>query len=124
MALLVSVELKPSGGCHTFGQPRVGNAEFLKVIDFPYYRYRNNNDIVPGVPPSWLFFRHGGVLRYINSYGNIRIASYWQRFKDKWRGLFTAWKNGKFFDSILDHNMGAYHEYISNMDDNGEQLPK
>ena len=124
MALLVSVELKPSGGCHTFGQPRVGNAEFLKVIDFPYYRYRNNNDIVPGVPPSWLFFKHGGVLRYINSYGNIRLASPWQRTKDKWRGLFAAWKQGKFFDSILDHNMGAYHEYISNMDDSGEQLPK
>ena len=80
--------------------------------------------VVTSVPPSWLFFRHGGVLRYINSYGNIRIASYWQRTKDKWRGLFAAWKQGKFFDSILDHNMSAYHEYISNMDDKGEQLPK
>ena len=91
---------------------------------YNFYRYRNNNDIVTSVPPSWLFFRHGGVLRYINSYGNIRIASWHQRFKDKWRGYFSAWKQGKFFDSILDHNMGKYHEYIANMDDNGEQLPK
>ena len=124
MALLVSVELKPSGGCHTFGQPRVGNVEFLKVIDFPYYRYRNNNDIVPGVPPSWLFFKHGGVLRYINSHGNIRVATYWQRFKDKKRGFINATKKGKFKDQDLDHNMSAYHEYISNMDESGEQLPK
>ena len=47
-----------------------------------------------------------------------------ERFKDKWRGYFSALKQGKFFDSILDHNMGAYHEYIANMDDKGEQLPK
>ena len=47
MAVLVAAELQPNGGLHTFGQPRVGNAEFLKSLDgIKYYRYRNNNDIV------------------------------------------------------------------------------
>ena len=125
MAVLVASELQPSGGLHTFGQPRVGNKEFLKSLDgIKYYRYRNNNDIVTAVPPSWLFFRHGGVLRYINTYGNIRPATWAQRFKDKCRGYWQALKSFNLIDGFADHNMGAYHEFISNMDDNGDQLPK
>ena len=125
MAVLVAAELQPSGGLHTFGQPRVGNKEFLKSLDgIKYYRYRNNNDIVTAVPPSWLFFRHGGVLRYINTYGNIRPATWAQRFKDKCRGYWQALKSFNLIDGFADHNMGAYHEFISNMDDNGDQLPK
>ena len=125
MAVLVAAELQPSGGLHTFGQPRVGNKAFLKSLDsIKYYRYRNNNDIVTAVPPSWLFFRHGGVLRYINTYGNIRPATWAQRFKDKCRGYWQALKSFNLIDGFADHNMGAYHEFISNMDDNGDQLPK
>ena len=125
MAVLVAAELRPNGGLHTFGQPRVGNAEFLKALDgIKYYRYRNNNDIVTAVPPSWLFFKHGGVLRYINTYGNIRKATPWQRFKDKCRGHLTALKSFNLIDGFADHSMGLYHEFLYNMDDNGEQLPK
>ena len=125
MAVLVAAELQPNGGLHTFGQPRVGNAEFLKCLkDVPYYRYRNNNDIVTAVPPSWLFFKHGGVLRYINTYGNIRPATYWQRFKDKCSGHWIALKSFNLIDGFADHSMGLYHEYLYNMDDKGEQIPK
>ena len=125
MAVLVAAELQPNGGLHTFGQPRVGNAEFLKCLDgISYYRYRNNNDIVTAVPPSWLFFKHGGVLRYINTYGNIRTATWAQRFKDKCRGHWMALKSFNLIDGFADHSMGNYHEYIANMDDSGEQLPK
>lgn len=126
MALLVAVELQPAGGCHTFGQPRVGDRKFLKHINFPYYRYRNNNDAVTIVPPTFfnLLYKHAGVLRYINSYGNIRHATYWQRAKDKLRGNWEAIKNFNFIDGFADHSMGKYHEYISNMDEHGEQIPK
>jgi len=125
MAVLVAAELRPNGGLHTFGQPRVGNAEFLKALDgIKYYRYRNNNDAVTAVPPSFLLFRHGGVLRYINTYGNIRPATWLQRFKDKCRGHWMALKSFNLIDGFADHSMGLYHEYIYNMDDNGEQLPK
>jgi len=125
MAVLVAAELRPNGGLHTFGQPRVGNAEFLKALDgIKYYRYRNNNDAVTAVPPSFLLFRHGGVLRYINTYGNIRPATWLQRFKDKCRGHWMALKSFNLIDGFADHSMGLYHEYLYNMDDNGEQLPK
>jgi len=125
MAVLVAAELRPNGGLHTFGQPRVGNAEFLKALDgIKYYRYRNNNDAVTAVPPSFLLFRHGGVLRYINTYGNIRPATWLQRFKDKCRGHWMALKSFNLIDGFADHSMGLYHEFLYNMDDNGEQLPK
>jgi triacylglycerol lipase len=130
MAVLVAAELNTcplgvSGGLHTFGQPRVGNKEFLKCLEgMKYYRYRNNNDLVTAVPPSWLFFRHGGVLRYINTYGNIRKATWLQRFKDKCRGHWQALKSFNLIDGFADHSMGKYHEFLYNMDDNGEQLPK
>jgi len=125
MAVLVAAELQPNGGLHTFGQPRVGTAEFLKCLkDVPYYRYRNNNDIVTAVPPNWLLFKHGGVLRYINTYGNIRPATYWQRFKDKMRGHWLALKSFSLADGFADHSMGLYHEYLYNMDDKGEQIPR
>jgi len=125
MAVLVAAELKPNGGLHTFGQPRVGTKAFLPALDgIKYYRYRNNNDAVTAVPPSFLCFKHGGVLRYINTYGNIRSATWAQRFKDKCRGHWMALKSFNLIDGFADHSMGLYHEFLYNMDDNGEQLPK
>ncbi len=123
MAVLVAMDLKPSGGLYTFGQPRVGNVAFLKLIDFPYFRYVNNNDVVPSVPPAigGLWYKHDGKLRYINTYGNIRKATPWQRFKDGWRGRWAALKEFKFIDGVADHGMNYYYQHINNMDDNGEQ---
>ena len=47
-----------------------------------------------------------------------------QRFKDKCRGHWQALKSFNLIDGFADHSMGKYHEFIYNMDDNGEQLPK
>ena len=52
MALLVAVELEPSGGCHTFGQPRVGNAEFISGINFSYYIPFSLMEAVVGIEPA------------------------------------------------------------------------
>ena len=123
MAVLVAVDLKPTGGLYTFGQPRVGNAQFLKNIDFEYKRYVNNNDVVPSVPPTvgGLWFKHNGHLRYINTYGNIRKSTLWQRFKDGWRGRWASAKQFKFIDGVSDHGMNNYYGAIAKMDASGEQ---
>lgn len=125
MAVLVAAKIKPSGGLYTYGQPRVGNADFVKTIDCPYYRYVNNNDVVPSVPPSFfgMGFKHKGKLRYINCYGNIRPLTAWQRLKDRLRGRWYALKKFELFDGVKDHNMTNYYTYISNMDDVGNQPP-
>ena len=57
---------------HTFGQPAVGKKDFQGFLETNfgdnYYRFVNNNDIVPMVPP---FFDHAGRLIHFNGDGDI-----------------------------------------------------
>ena len=53
---------------------------------------------------------------YINSYGNIRTSTYWQRVKDRCRGFWAACKQFSFFDIVSDHAMPHYIEYVDNLD--------
>jgi triacylglycerol lipase len=123
VAVLVAAKIKPTGGLYTYGQPRVGDRKFMSMIDFTYFRYVNNNDVVTTLPPSFfgMGFKHGGKIRYINCYGNIRAYTKWQRIKDRFRGHWYAIKKLEFFDGIRDHSMINYYTYISNMDDIGNQ---
>ena len=120
IALLISMDINPAG-CYTYGQPRVGDKKFLENINFPYYRYENNNDIVPRLPMSMFGFRHGGKLRYIDMTGNIKEKTMIRRTKDLFYCLFCAIKKMNFFDSLYDHRMLEYHKYIYNMDERGQQ---
>lgn len=60
---------------HTFGQPAVGMKDFQGFLETTfgdnYYRFVNNNDIVPMVPP---FFDHAGRLIHFNGDGDIESA--------------------------------------------------
>ena len=96
---------------YTFGSPRVGTRKFIKTIKCNHYRYVNNNDIVPKVPFAIMGYKHHGELQYINFYGNIRKMSWFQRFKDGWRGRFAAWKKKVPFDGAYDHGMDYYVQY-------------
>jgi triacylglycerol lipase len=109
----------------TFGQPRVGTRKFRRHLEGckigSYHRYVNNNDIVPRVPPALFGFVHGGKLMYINSYGNIRNSTIWQRIKDGWRGFWAACKQYKFFDFVADHGMPHYIQHVDNLDEETPQ---
>jgi len=93
---------------YTFGSPKVGGPNFVKHIKCPHQRFVNNNDIVTKVPPSILGFVHCGEERYFNAYGLERDPTYWQRWKDFFRGVWAGWKDGKFFDMLTDHGMDNY----------------
>ena len=93
---------------YTFGSPKVGGPNFVKHLKCPHQRFVNNNDIVTKVPPSILGFVHCGEERYFNAYGLERDPTYWQRWKDFFRGVWAGWKNGKFFDMLTDHGMDNY----------------
>jgi len=43
------------GACYTFGGPRVGNQVLADKFKTPIYRVVNCSDIVPRVPPAWVF---------------------------------------------------------------------
>ena len=103
---------------YTFGSPRVGSRSFCKEIKkdgIKHYRFVNNNDIVTSVPLTLMGFRHSGNLCYINHYGNIRKMTFWQRFKDKLRGRFAAWKKREAFDGVRDHDINRYYKKINNV---------
>ena len=97
---------------YTYGAPRA--LVYWRADDFTvkHYRFRNNNDIVPTVPFWIMGFRHVGELHYINFYGNVRNQTAWQRTKDQWRGRIDSWKQGKPFDGIRDHDIGAYVAHL------------
>lgn len=110
MSTIAASRLPEGTIVYNYGSPRVGSPGFAKVFNKKYkaYRFVNNNDIVPRVPFSFMWYKHIGQLHYINTYGKIRNATPWQRMKDRFRGYRAAWASGDYFDSASDHSMTEY----------------
>ena len=114
-ALYIEHELSNSCKLFTYGSPRVGGLSFKKAwnsCNIEAHRFRNNNDVVPGVPFYIMNYMHVGKLHYINHYGNIRKMTYWQRLKDKLRGRWRALQKGQPFDGVFDHSITLYSKKI------------
>ena len=126
MALYITQELEFAGypvkKLCSYGQPRLGNSDYVDGIKTEHYRFVNCNDLVTHVPPRALLFKHHGKLCYINFYGNIRPVTNWQRFKDQMRGRWHALKKFQLFDGIYDHSMGLYVEKLKNIRDSGQTI--
>tara|TARA_Y100001949_G_C15937820_1_gene308725 strand:- start:307 stop:1026 length:720 start_codon:yes stop_codon:yes gene_type:complete len=113
MATVAASRLERHTKClYTFGSPRVGNKKFVAGLKVKHYRWRNNNDLVPSVPFSWMGFRHHGTPCYFNYYGHVRNGlSGYQRFKDWWRGHVKAVSKFELFDGFRDHGKQYYIRY-------------
>lgn len=97
----------------TFGSPRIGNRRYVNHIRLEYYRFVNNNDIVPQVPPVWAGYRHGGKQVYIDSDGRVGRVAGWRQSTDRIRGFWRSLRKLKL-DHFIDHAIGAYVEAIRN----------
>ena len=53
----------------------------------------------------------------MNSFGNVRKLTTWQRVKDRWRGMWTGLKQGKI-DNFSDHSMTQYIHNLEAYADN------
>lgn len=96
----------------TYGSPRVGSGQFVAKLITPHYRVVNNNDIVPSVPPA-IGFRHHGEKKYLNFKGElVEQFSRRQDWADWLKGIWTAIKKGEWFDSVRDHSMEKYSQYL------------
>jgi len=85
LAALAARRFGPVRSVYTFGAPRVGNLRFRRHYPIPAFRFVNNNDIVPLLPPSF-FFKHIGRLKYIDSRHRIQDrAGVLRRFQDSLR---------------------------------------
>lgn len=107
---------------YTYGSPRVGWPGYVVHLGVKHHRWVNNNDIVTTVPPRFMGFKHHGEEHYLNSWGNVRKHTGWQRFKDKWRGIIAGLKQGKI-DSFSDHSIDLYTAYLEKYAA-GEETPQ
>ncbi|GAA2821402.1 lipase family protein [Saccharopolyspora taberi] len=104
-------------GVYTFGQPRtcdrfLANA-YDEVLESRTFRFVNNNDIVPQVPPEPLY-HHVKTLRYFDAKGNLREkTSLLGSITDKAKGL-TSDMFAPATDGIRDHQMAKYVELMEN----------
>ena len=95
----------------TFGSPRVGNKEFvngMNDLNILHYRVQNNCDDVTKVPPRLMGFRHHGIHKYMNYYGQFRKLNPWQQVKDMIRSRIDGWKDGEHFLGAKNHLMANY----------------
>jgi triacylglycerol lipase len=78
----LSAAWKPYG-VYTFGQPRVGDADFAEGYTENHHRFVNNRDIVPTVPPRFppfyfrplSFYTHVKRLQFFDGRGNLVTRS-------------------------------------------------
>ncbi|WBO68186.1 lipase family protein [Streptomyces camelliae] len=105
-------------GIYTFGQPRTCDpvlAEaFHQGLGRCTYRFVNNNDIVPQLPPEPVF-THVRALRYIDSKGKLHESMpMFSALTDRAAGL-TADVFAPASDGIRDHFM---HNYLAALEKN------
>jgi triacylglycerol lipase len=112
-------EDKPVYGLYTFGQPRTGDRNFERTFNQDFkpraFRFVNNNDVVPRVPPRELRYSHVGTFLCFDADGKLHSdISWWYRLLDSIKGNIEDFlKPGT--DGIRDH---AMNNYLHNLEKN------
>ncbi|MEO0825585.1 MAG: lipase family protein [Cyanobacteria bacterium J06642_9] len=122
LAALAAVSLQVQrfqvSGLYTFGQPRVGDWNFVKTVNAMLgdrsYRFVNNNDMVPLIPPQISLinptrrYGHFGQFRYFDSSGKLYLKSatfgFWP---DRLLGFIKGISQAGF-EAVFDHRMEFY----------------
>ena len=106
-------------GLYTFGQPRVGNRDFVKALDDEikprYFRFVNDNDIVPRVPDRLNQYQEGGSIRFFDAQGNLHEdIGFWFNFLERIKGSFEQKRD--MIPSFIEHHF--IDKYIANIEKN------
>lgn len=99
----------------TYGAPRVGNKRYVNYVHIPIYRWVNNNDIVPRVPPRFMGYRHAGHEIYLNRFGKVSSQGGMFRIHDRWWGFLrnlTHWRIDHFADHLMGEYIGAIEKLV------------
>ena len=102
-------------GVYTFGQPRTCDRFLAKAYDAAFesrhFRFVNNNDVVPQVPPEPVF-HHVKTTMYFDSDGKLHESmSFASKLTDKFKG-FTSDPFAPGTDGVRDHSMRTYLSLI------------
>ncbi len=108
---------KSINGLYTFGQPRVGNRVFVKALDEEikprYFRFVNDNDIVPRVPDRLNQYQEGGSIRFFDAQGNLHEdIGFWFNFLERIKGSFEQKRD--MIPSFIEHHF--IDKYIANIE--------
>jgi triacylglycerol lipase len=124
LACLTAAKLLKDGlvsevaGLYTFGQPRSGDQDFATWFDSLMkprtFRFVNNNDIVPHVPPPLMHYKHAGTFVYFDAHGDVKAdEGFWAGAKDALEGrVDDLWQHGIVPPVIEDHFMDNYLERL------------
>jgi len=124
LATLAAQRYDKVDGLYTYGSPRVGDLEFKNSLQVKNYRFVNNNDVVPKVPPPPLY-QHVGDLKYIDHNGLVNEdIKWWERDLDNIASEIlsvlnivkrvNAGNNVLIPQAIVDHVPIFYSTYIWN----------
>lgn len=97
---------------YTFGEPRVGNAAFAEAHTRAvpqHWRFVNERDLVPQVPPTWLGYAHSGHLAFISEAGIYAGPKIGQCKLPRVRKDLSA----RLHDSLTDHL--TYTAYVKQL---------
>ena len=105
-------EDKPVYGLYTFGQPRSGDRSFARAFDQDLrsltFRFVNNTDVVPRVPPRAGLYSHVGTFLYFDERRNLQAdPGFWFRRLDALRSAVDDFRNLEP-GAIKDHFMTEY----------------
>ena len=100
----------PVYGLYTFGQPRVGDRAFARILNSEfkdrYFIFVNHQDIVTRIPTREMGYSHAGNILYFDAEGNLsKDLHSWFKFQDELNGKFEvlkSWITGNLFG---DHSM-------------------
>jgi triacylglycerol lipase len=110
-------------GVYVFGAPRIGDKSFAQGYAPRAFRFLNNNDAVPHIPP--FPYADLGELRYIDSSGRIhKDIRRWQQWMDEIQGHVQClvenvrhWRHdlaASLPDGLKDHTPLLYALHIWN----------
>ncbi|HUO09310.1 MAG TPA: lipase family protein [Phycisphaerae bacterium] len=126
LATLAAARLSQSGtmakAVYTYGSPRVGNIAFFQGYATPTYRFVNNMDVVPHVPPevtlkglgvldtffSQITYKHVGTLEFLDRDGlSGQAEADWDATKGE---VFKAlmFKGSPLPEMVSDHLSASY----------------
>jgi len=116
LAVVAAARSKYVGEVYTYGQPRVGNRKYSKQVKSKVYRFVNNNDVVPRVPPP-LIFGHQGTKYHI--VGEDKLITPTGKLNDFWLSMKVRFKNMlklRYFRSLVaDHDINTYHKILKSL---------
>ena len=96
-------------GLYTFGSPRVGNKSFADKFDQDFKRYTfrfvNDNDAVPHVPPEDMNFSHIGTREKFNKKGRLDNK---KKKKSLLKKIEKRVTDTVTLDQLQDHQMSNY----------------